>query len=83
MSLSHIHDEYPRDGSDTMRDDYEAICPTDTVGRYKSALKRVSEKDGTLPVDFGHYLKRRIPTVRHIEELPDNVILDRRGVARG
>lgn len=81
--MTHMHDEYPLDGSVTKRADYEAVCPTGTVGEYLTAQKRLAANDHLLPPDFGAYLKARIPSTRHLSELPNATRIDQFGRTHG
>lgn len=83
MKIKHVHDEYPRDGRVTLRPEMEKHAPTTTVGAYKAAMKRVADDDRALPRDFGDYLKARIPSTRHLSEIPNDCLIDPRGVLHG
>jgi len=83
MKLLHLHDEYPRDGRQTLDPSMEIHAPTTTVGEIRHALKRLNSDDRTLPKDFASYIRRRIPSTRHLSELPHDVVIDHRGVPVG
>lgn len=79
--ISGLHPTYPTDGRETIFEPYEALAPTDTVGRYLSAADRVARGDDDLPEDFGAYLAQRVPSDRHFgtSSIPFETKIDRFG----
>ena len=76
---SHVHPTYPRDGRETIDDEYEQAQPTHTVGHYLDAMARVHAGDPALPKDYGAYLAQRIASARHLHDMPRETPISRRG----
>lgn len=75
---------YPRDGRETIFDEYETFMPTTTVGAYLNAVDAAMPPgeafpDPALPADFIHYLLQRAPTLFRLERFGADAAIDRFG----
>lgn len=80
-SISGVHPTYPTDGRETIFEPYETHAPTNTVGGYLKAARRVADRDPDLPRDFDAYLTQRVPSTVHFGTpiAPFEHVIDRHG----
>jgi hypothetical protein len=79
-SMPGVSSTYPLEGA-TLDSRFEVFMPTETVGQYRDALRRID--DPGAPPGWPNYLCQRVPAAGALDGLPPSLAIDSRGRVQG